>query len=154
MKTLHVTGFKNSGKTTLVAHWVELLAARGIETAVLKHHGHGGQPALAENTDTTAFMEAGAASAVVSGGGMIQWVQKREYTFEQLKALAAYGGADVLLIEGYKHEQGEKLALIREPADRAELEALDGVIYTADSAEIFADTAALDEWLLNWLEGK
>ena len=30
MKTLHVVGFKNSGKTTLIARWVRLLKKEGL----------------------------------------------------------------------------------------------------------------------------
>ena len=58
MKTLHVAGYKNSGKTTLVSHWITLLADLGHRVAVLKHHGHGGAPELPPaHTDTVQFLD-------------------------------------------------------------------------------------------------
>ena len=85
---------------------------------------------------------------------MLQLIQKQERSFDELKTLAASGGSDVLLIEGYKKEVGDKVVLIRNEAERDELEALDGVIRTADTADLFADSTLLDDWLRNWLEAK
>ena len=60
MKTLQVVGFKNSGKTTLIARWIRLLKNKGLTVAVLKHHGHGGQPAMPNpSTDTMQFFDSG-----------------------------------------------------------------------------------------------
>ena len=113
MKTLHIVGYNNSGKTTLVSHWVTVLQRLGLEVAVLKHHGHGGMPELPpDHTDTVQYLKAGAISTVVAGGGMIQLVQQKERSFQELKLLAACANPDVLLIEGYKQEAGEKVVLI------------------------------------------
>ncbi len=153
MKTLHVVGFKNSGKTTLIAHWITLLKGLGYEVAVLKHHGHGGAPELPPvHTDTVQFLESGAASTLVAGGNMIQLIQYKEHSFEQLKALAASGEPDVLLIEGYKKEAGEKVVLIRNEEDRQELESLNGIIRAAKTSELFTDITLLDDWLQQWVE--
>ena len=155
MKTLHVVGFKNSGKTTIVSHWVTVLKRAGFEVAVLKHHGHGGIPELPPaHTDTVQFLNAGAVSTLVAGGNMIQLIQNKEHSFEQLKALVALGEPDVLLIEGYKKEAGLKVALIRSEEDREELESLPGVIRTANSDELFADVTLLDGWLQEWVEAR
>lgn len=153
MKTLHVVGFKNSGKTTLVSHWITVLKGLGHEVAVLKHHGHGGAPELPPaHTDTVQFLESGAASTLVAGGNMIQLIQNEEHSFEQLKALAASGEPDVLLIEGYKKEVGQKVVLIKNEEDRQELESLDGIIRTANTSDLFADITHLDDWLKHWME--
>ncbi|MDO4556353.1 MAG: molybdopterin-guanine dinucleotide biosynthesis protein B, partial [Lachnospiraceae bacterium] len=35
-----VSGYKNSGKTTLLTHLIEELTERGYKVAVIKHDGH------------------------------------------------------------------------------------------------------------------
>ncbi|WP_143565389.1 molybdopterin-guanine dinucleotide biosynthesis protein B [Sporosarcina sp. P34] len=153
MKTLHVVGFKNSGKTTLVSHWITVLKRLGYEVAVLKHHGHGGAPELPPtHTDTVQFLEFGAVSTLVAGGDMIQLIQNKDYSFEQLKTLAALSEPGVLFIEGYKKEAGEKVVLIRNEDERKELESLSGIIRTVKTAELFEDITRLDDWLKEWVE--
>ncbi|ARK25196.1 molybdopterin-guanine dinucleotide biosynthesis protein B [Sporosarcina sp. P37] len=155
VKTLHIVGFKNSGKTTLVSHWISVLKRRGLDVAVLKHHGHGGEPELPPaHTDTVQFLQSGAVSTLVAGGDMIQLIQNKERSFEQLKTLASSGKPDVLLIEGYKQEAGEKVVLIRNEEERKELESLPGIIQTADSADLFSDITLLDNWLQEWVEAR
>ncbi|WP_342536840.1 molybdopterin-guanine dinucleotide biosynthesis protein B [Sporosarcina sp. FSL K6-3508] len=153
VKTLHVVGYKNSGKTTLVSHWITVLQRLGMKVAILKHHGHGGAPELPPNhTDTVQFLKAGAISTVVAGGGMIQLIQQKEHLFQELKALAASAEPDVLLIEGYKKEAGDKVVLIRHEKDWAELKSLSGIIKVVNTEEIFADKMALDNWLQEWVQ--
>lgn len=155
MKTLHVVGYKNSGKTTLVSHWITVLNQAGFEVAVLKHHGHGGTPELPPaHTDTVQFLDSGAVSTLVAGGNMIQLIQNKEHSFEQLKALVALGEPDVLLIEGYKKEAGEKVVLIRNEEEREELKSLPGIIRTVKTAELFEDITRLDDWLQQWVEAR
>lgn len=152
VKTLHVCGYKNSGKTTLISHWIGMLRARGIEVAVLKHHGHGGEPDLPpDHTDTVQFLQAGALSTVVAGGDMVQLVQQRELSFGELKTLAASGRPDILLVEGYKNEAGAKLVLLRDKNDD-DLRSLPGVIHAEFSETLFSDRTALDDWLIAWVE--
>lgn len=152
MKTLHVCGYKNSGKTTLISHWIGVLRRRGLEVAVLKHHGHGGNPDLPPgHTDSVQYLHAGAASTVVAGGNMVQLVQQRELSFEELKALAVSGAPDILLVEGYKNEAGTKLVLLRDERD-ADLRSLTGVIHAASTPTLFSDRTVLDDWLLAWVE--
>lgn len=163
MKTLHVVGFKNSGKTTLIANWVHLLKQRGFTVSVLKHHGHGGQPALPEDsTDTMQFFNKGADVAVVAGGGITQLLVNEEPAFEDLKKMAAIKQPDILLVEGYKEQQGEKVVLLRSADDWEDLKQLSGIQLVVDCPEITVDysrimsrTAAeqLDQWLLEWMEG-
>ncbi len=118
MKTLHVVGYKNSGKTTLITRWVRLLKNRGFSVAVLKHHGHGGQPAMPDSTtDTMQFFDNGADVSIVAGGGAVQLLLNEEPEFTELKILATIGKPDILLIEGYKNEQGEKVVLLRDAED-------------------------------------
>lgn len=162
MKTLQVVGYKNSGKTTLTSRWICLLKNKGLSVAVLKHHGHGGQPAMPNpSTDTMQFFGSGADVSVVAGGGAVQILLNEEPEFAELKVLAAIGKPDILLIEGYKREQGEKVVLLRDSLDWESLSELDGIQLVVGCPEITVgsshiesaqDVEQLDSWLLDWIE--
>lgn len=164
MKTLHVVGYKDSGKTTLIARWVRLLKDKGFSVAVLKHHAHGGQPAMPDSsTDSMRFFADGADASIVAGGGTVQLLLNEEPKFAELKVLVAVGKPDILLIEGYKEEQGEKVVLLRGAEDwksLCELDSIRLVIGCAASAAGIShigsrlDVAQLDLWLLDWFERK
>lgn len=162
MKTLHVVGYKNSGKTTLVARWVRLLKKNGLSVAVLKHHGHGGKPDMSESTtDTAQFLASGADATLVAGGGAIQFNCNEEPDFAKLKELASIGKPEVLLIEGYKSESGDKVILLRNEEDWGTLHHLQGRQLIIGCPEIETDTPhihsreqieQIDEWFVKWIE--
>lgn len=107
MKTLHVVGFKNSGKTTLIARWVRLLKKAGMTVAVLKHHGHHA-PLDMPDTDTIQFFNSGADVSVVAEAGTVQLLMNAEPSFTRMKKIATIDNPAILLIEGYKEGHGEK----------------------------------------------
>lgn len=162
MKTLHVVGYKNSGKTTLVSRWVRLLKERGLAVAVLKHHGHGGKPDMPDaSTDSMQFLANGADAALVAGGGTVQFIWNEEPEFVQLKEIAAYGNPDVLLIEGYKEEQGDKVILLRYQEDWETLSCLQGRQLVIGCSNVDLDGThihsreqieKIDEWFIEWIE--
>ncbi|WOV84556.1 molybdopterin-guanine dinucleotide biosynthesis protein B [Sporosarcina jeotgali] len=160
MKTLHIVGYKNSGKTTLLERWIGYVKAKGLTVAVLKHHGHGGQIELpSASTDTSRFFDKGADVTLVAGGGSAQLLLNNEPSFEALKALVTYDSPDVLLIEGYKEERGEKVVLIRKDEDWGPLQELEGIqliIGEVDSSDYpvireRSDAVQLDSWFADWL---
>ena len=162
VKTLHVVGYKNSGKTTLIARWVRLLKDKGFSVAVLKHHGHGGQLAMPDSaTDTMQFFDSGADVSIVAGGGAVQLLLNEEPEFAELKLLATIGKSDFLLIEGYKNEQEQKVVLLRDTEDWESLSELDSIQLVIGCTESGTgiphiksrlDVEQLDLWLLDWVE--
>ncbi len=161
MKTLHVVGYKNSGKTTLVSRWVRLLKENNLSVAVLKHHGHGGKPDLGESsTDTSQFLVNGADTTLVAGGGAVQFIWNEEPEFARLKEMASIGNPDVLLIEGYKGETGDKVVLLRNLEDWDTLCQLGGRLLVIGCPEIETNCChihsreeeeRIDEWFLHWI---
>lgn len=161
VKTLHVVGFKNSGKTTLVSRWVRLLKEKGLSVAVLKHHGHGGKPEMPDaGTDTMTFLADGADATLVAGGGAVQLIWNEEPDFETLKRMVSYRKPDVLLIEGYKSEFGDKVMLLRNRDDWDELRNLQGKQLVIGCPDINIDYAHIhsreemeniDKWFLEWI---
>lgn len=161
MKTLHIVGYKNSGKTTLIARWVRLLKERGLSVSVLNHHGHGGKPQMPDgNTDTMQFLYEGADAAAVAGGGAVQFIWNEEPNFHKLKEIASIGKPDVLLIEGYKQEKGDKVLLLRDRSDWETLCDLEGIRLLVGCPEIAGEVShirsreeieAIDCWFLEWI---
>lgn len=160
LRTLHVVGYKNSGKTTLIARWVRLLTKEGIRVAVLKHHGHHSPLKLPDAmTDAVQFHRSGAQTSVVAGGGAVQLYMNEEPNFNKMKAIAMIANPAILLIEGYKEELGEKVVLLRDESDWENLQHLQGIQLVVGPVEEAAISsriahAQLDCWLMNWVEEK
>ena len=73
------------------------------------------------------FLTSGADVSAVSGGGAVQFHMNEELKFMRMKEIATIGNPDILLIEGYKEERGEKVVLIRNQTDWDELKNLDNI---------------------------
>jgi molybdopterin-guanine dinucleotide biosynthesis protein B len=102
-----VTGWKNSGKTTLVERLVAEFVRRGWRVATIKHAHHDvdiDQP----GTDSFRHRAAGATEVVLVGG--LRYAIMREQAEPKLaEVLQRLAPADVVLIEGFKHEPHFKI---------------------------------------------
>ncbi|WP_432283274.1 molybdopterin-guanine dinucleotide biosynthesis protein B [Aminobacter sp. BA135] len=122
-----ITGWKNSGKTTLTERLVTELVGRGWRVSTIKHAHHDfdiDKP----GADSFRHREAGATEvAIVSGR---RWALTHELRNEAeptlddvLKRIAA---CDLVLVEGYKREHHLKIEARRlEAKDRTPLSAKD-----------------------------
>lgn len=113
---IQVVGYKNSGKTTLVADLVTAFRDENIEVATLKHHGHGGKPEEPKETDSTRHLQAGAVVAGVEGEGTFQ-LSMPDTSIDTILDMYRIIPHDLLLIEGYKTLDFPKAVLIREKED-------------------------------------
>ncbi len=109
-KVIVVSGVKNSGKTTLLEKLIPALKERGLRVAVVKHDGHGFE-ADREDTDTWRLLQAGAFGAAIFDGEKFQAVKYAAVTEKDLFGL--YPEADVLLLEGFKHEPYPRIEIVR-----------------------------------------
>jgi molybdopterin-guanine dinucleotide biosynthesis adapter protein len=105
-----ITGWKNSGKTTLVANLVREFTGRGLKVATIKH-AHHHFDIDHEGTDSWKHREAGAREvAIVSGA---RWALMHELDDETEPSLddviARMSPADIIIIEGYKRETHLKI---------------------------------------------
>ena len=102
-----VTGWKNSGKTTLVERLVAEFVRRGWRVATIKHAHHDvdiDQP----GTDSFRHRAAGATEVVLVGG--LRYAIMREQGEPKLaEVLQRLGPADLVLIEGFKREPHLKI---------------------------------------------
>ncbi|WP_274424090.1 molybdopterin-guanine dinucleotide biosynthesis protein B [Chelativorans sp. YIM 93263] len=105
-----ITGWKNSGKTTLTENLVEEFARRGLRVATVKHAHHTfdlEQP----GTDSFRHRNAGAVeTAIVSSR---RWALLHEIREEEEPALddvlEKLSPCDLVLVEGYKREPHPKI---------------------------------------------
>jgi molybdopterin-guanine dinucleotide biosynthesis protein B len=116
-----ITGWKNSGKTTLTERLVAELTRRGRRVATVKH-AHHDFDIDKEGTDSFRHRQAGAGEvAIVSNR---RWALMHELQGEDEPALAAIlarlSPCDLVLVEGYKRESHLKIEARRRNAKNQE----------------------------------
>ncbi|MCG6858150.1 MAG: molybdopterin-guanine dinucleotide biosynthesis protein B [Salaquimonas sp.] len=108
-----VTGWKNAGKTTLVAALVRELASRGYIVSTIKH-AHHSFDIDHEGTDSWRHRKAGAQETLLVS--RLRWALMHELDEDEppLEVLIEkLAPCDLVLIEGYKRESHEKIEVIR-----------------------------------------
>lgn len=109
-----ITGWKNSGKTTLTERLVQELTARGWRVSTVKH-AHHDFDIDRQGADSFRHRQAGAVEvALVSGRRWALMHELRDETEPELDAiLARMADADIVLIEGYKRNAHRKIEMRR-----------------------------------------
>ncbi|WP_029056785.1 molybdopterin-guanine dinucleotide biosynthesis protein B [Stappia stellulata] len=112
-----ITGWKNSGKTTLVVRLVAEFTARGFRVSTVKH-AHHAFDVDREGTDSHRHRTAGASEvALVSGRRWALMHELRDDDEPPLPdILARLSPCDLVLIEGYKREAHPKIEARRADA--------------------------------------
>lgn len=101
-----ISGYKNSGKTTLITRLIPELTKRGYKVAVIKHDGHDFESDV-PGTDSYRHQKAGAyGTAVFSRNRFLVTKECQGITEQEL--FAAFPEADIILIEGLKHSSYPK----------------------------------------------
>jgi len=107
MKIISITGYKKSGKTTLVERLVKVLEKRGAVGTVKHLHDHELNP---DNTDTRRYIEAGASVVVgvtPSGSAKFTPSTSLDNALDEL----ANSGMDYALVEGFKDSYLPKVVM-------------------------------------------
>ncbi|MFB6465309.1 molybdopterin-guanine dinucleotide biosynthesis protein B [Cytobacillus sp. Hz8] len=127
-KIIQIVGFQNSGKTSFLNTTIHELANDGYKIATIKHHGHGGKPSVVEDKDSSLHLKAGAVASLVEGEGrlLLQAEDVRWSLEEKIQFLSSFQ-LDFIFIEGHKHENYEKVVLLRNKEDVESLAALTNV---------------------------
>ncbi|SOE18420.1 molybdopterin guanine dinucleotide biosynthesis accessory protein MobB [Hoeflea halophila] len=117
LRVFGITGWKNSGKTTLTCKLVEEFTRRGFRVSTLKH-AHHAFDVDHEGTDSYRHRQAGAGEvAIVSGrrwAVMHELKDRPEPSMQEM--LAQLSPCDLVLIEGFKRANHPKIELRREAA--------------------------------------
>ncbi len=112
-----IIGWKDSGKTTLVERLIEEFTIRGLTVSAIKHAHHSFEIDH-EHRDSYKFRSAGARrTAIVSRN---RWAMIHELRTEKEPSLDEVidhiGACDLILIEGYKWAEFDKIE-VRNPAN-------------------------------------
>ena len=135
-----VTGWKNSGKTTLLTRLVAEFARRGFVVATVKHAHHAFDIDHA-GTDSFRHREAGAREVMIVSGN--RWALMHELRDEEEPGLEAalkhVSPCDLILIEGYKREGHPKIEVRRQATSREQHLADEDASILAVAADFAAD---------------
>jgi len=149
-----IVGWKNSGKTTLVARLITELSQRGYKVAAVKHAHHGfdvDQP----GRDSYKFREAGAREVAVVSGKRVAVIHELRDEEEPLLAevLKRLSGSDLALVEGFKTNDHPKIEARRR--DSAQQTAMAGAFpgIVAVAADHETEAGGLPLFALEDVEG-
>ncbi|SFE99350.1 molybdopterin-guanine dinucleotide biosynthesis protein B [Paenibacillus catalpae] len=123
-----ITGYKNTGKTTLMCRLIDYLVSRGVPVATIKHDGHQFEAEPA-HVDTARHRSSGAVWSAITSSERTAIVKERPSTLHELIAEAPAGA--FVLVEGFKSEAFPKLVIVRRLEDERLLGELEGITVVA-----------------------
>ena len=113
-KVFGITGWRNSGKTTLLEALVRELSRRGYRVSTVKHAHHAFDIDV-PGKDSFRHREAGAQEVIVASAQ--RWALMHELLGSAQPSLAELIGhlsdCDLLLVEGFKNEPHPKIEVMR-----------------------------------------
>ncbi|MEO9460777.1 MAG: molybdopterin-guanine dinucleotide biosynthesis protein B [Lentilitoribacter sp.] len=115
-KVFGVSGWKNSGKTTLTSALIKELTARGYRVSSVKH-AHHNVDVDQEGTDSFKHRSAGASEVMLASANrfaLMHEISKKEREFELDELLEKMSDVDLILVEGFKSSDIPKIQTIRE----------------------------------------
>lgn len=110
---VQVVGFSNTGKTMLIKKLISAFKKRGLRVAAVKHAAHGYEVDT-PGKDTWHYYEAGADQVMVVGPHSFTVHRRLDFTPDLDRICEMLREADLILIEGFKHQNGPKIEVIRE----------------------------------------
>ena len=140
-----ITGYSDSGKTTLIEKLIPRLVARGLKIGTIKHDTHGFDLDH-QGKDSYRHKRAGASTTVIAAPHQIGMV-KDVATEPDLEELAELYLSDVDLIvaEGYKGSRGPKIEVYRKgQRERLFGRPKDGLIAVACDCEVETEVPRFD----------
>ncbi len=150
LPVLGISGWQNSGKTTLIEKIIPSLVEKGLKVAVVKHDAHGidiDKP----GKDSDRFYRAGADVILQGPSETASRIHKAcDEVFERL-LISLCRFYDIVIVEGHKGAPVPKLWLLREGDTEPPEEAKDVVTllpWESDRA------AKVIEYIDNWLPGQ
>ena len=145
-----VTGWKNSGKTSLVTRLVDAFAERGLRVSTIKHAHHAFDIDTPE-TDSFRHRQAGASEVLIVSGHRWALMHELRGTPEppMTAMLERLSPCDLILVEGYKREGHPKIEVRRKGSGRDAPLAPDDPTIVAIAADHATDTGALPLFDLN-----
>ncbi|WP_201003804.1 molybdopterin-guanine dinucleotide biosynthesis protein B [Paenibacillus glycanilyticus] len=123
-----ITGYKNTGKTTLVCRLIDYLVSRGVPVATIKHDGHSFEAEPA-HTDTARHRSSGAVWSAITSADRTAIVKEKPSAL--LELIGEAPAEAFILVEGFKAERLPKLVIVRRAEDERLLGELKGITAVA-----------------------
>lgn len=95
-----ISGYKHTGKTTLITKLLLILKKKGYKVAVIKHDGHDFEGDV-PGTDTYKHFQAGAYGTAVFSENKVL-IHKKAADVDENVLIHAFPEADIILLEGFK----------------------------------------------------
>lgn len=115
-----ISGYSDSGKTTIIEQLLRYYTDIGLEVSTVKHHK--GSFDIGENKDSGKHLKAGASSVTLSSNEDYIVIKKLKKEISLKEILANITGADLILVEGYKNENYPKVEIFREELGKPRIE--------------------------------
>ena len=115
-KVFGISGWKNSGKTTLTSALIRELSARGYRISSVKH-AHHNVDVDQEGADSYKHRAAGASEVMLATSkrfALMHEIAEEEGEFELNDLLEKMSEVDLILVEGYKSSDIPKIQTIRQ----------------------------------------
>lgn len=129
---LGFAAFSGTGKTTLIEKLILELNNRGVDVAVIKHDAHG-LKFDRDGKDSQRFVSAGAVMSWVNGPEVSAAFSGKSFSLEDniemIRRTADITGVRLILVEGYKTGDIDKVGMCREATGKG---------FTADISEFVA----------------
>lgn len=101
-----ISGFKHTGKTTMVLRLIPILTAKGYKVATIKHDAHDWVWEK-EGTDTERHFREGAYGTAIFSDNKFM-IQKRSEEANVEMLIEQFPEADIILLEGFKYSKYPK----------------------------------------------
>lgn len=111
---LQVIGFKNSGKTTLIRHFISKAKQKSYTVHAIKHDAHDFEIDHS-GTDSHFFTEEGADAVLLASSQKYAIISQSKLSLKE--AINRLGDADLTLVEGFKKAPFPKIILVRSPEE-------------------------------------
>lgn len=115
-KVFGISGWKNSGKTTLTSALIRELSARGYRVSSVKH-AHHNVDVDQEGTDSYKHRVAGASEVMLASSkrfALMHEIAEEDGEFELGELLEKMSEVDLILVEGFKSSEIPKIQTIRQ----------------------------------------
>ena len=101
-----ISGWKNSGKTTLITRLIPVLQTKGYRVATIKHDVHDFQSDV-PGTDSYLHQKAGAYGTAIFSANRFM-ITKACENISEAELVKAFPEADIILLEGFKSAEYPK----------------------------------------------
>ena len=166
---LGIVAYSGTGKTTLLKQLIPWLRQRGIRTGLIKHTHHD-IDVDTPGKDSFELRKAGADQTMVASNSrwalMTETPGHDDFSLEYLATRFDSNNLDLILVEGFKHEDIDKIVLHRKETGKSLKSLIDIHVVAVATNDLFApvrqvinilninEVDKVGEFVVQWLESQ